>query len=444
MSLGMERAGFRPIASVERDPSAALTYAMNFHAGPEGVPGRRYARPWNIERVNPEEFLASMGITDRPDVIVGGPPCQAYARVGRAKLRQVQADPMAFRSDPRGTLFKVMLDWVAALRPMAVIIENVPDMLDYGGKNVANQICRTLTELNYVARYGLLNAVHYGVPQLRPRLFILAVTEELGLTPVLPTPTNTFDLPHGYRLARRMVLRRTLSDPYWIEPPEPPGDVPPAVTAHMAIGDLPILKGHLWEGAPRRGRREDLPLAYRRGVQPSDYARLMRGWYAVDRVCGHVTRSLPRDYPIFERMPEGAEYPVAWRIANEILSEVLHTQPEPLRRTIVPPYDPTKFPNKWWKLKRDEPVRTLTAHMGRDTYSHIHYDSRQARTITVREAARLQSFPDGFRFAGGMNAAFRQIGNAVPPLLAYAVGRSLRAQMEGEAVDSGLPVALRP
>jgi len=90
---------------------------------------------------------------------------------------------------------------------------------------------------------------------------------------------------------------------------------------------------------------------------------------------------------------------------------------EDLRRKTVPPYDHRKFPNKWRKMEPDAPVRTLMAHLGKDTYTHIHFDSTQARTISVREAARLQSFPDGFRFCGGMNAAFRQIGNAVPPLL---------------------------
>jgi DNA (cytosine-5)-methyltransferase 1 len=75
------------------------------------------------------------------------------------------------------------------------------------------------------------------------------------------------------------------------------------------------------------------------------------------------------------------------------------------------------------------PSRTLTAHMGRDTYSHIHWDGRQKRTISVREAARLQSFPDAFCFAGSMNAAFRQIGNAVPPLLAQAVGRQMKQDL---------------
>lgn len=79
----------------------------------------------------------------------------------------------------------------------------------------------------------------------------------------------------------------------------------------------------------------------------------------------------------------------------------------------------------------DEPARTVMAHLGKDSYSHIHPDSRQARTISVREAARLQSFPDGFFLAGAMNAAFRQIGNAVPPLLAWKIAEQIRQCLSG-------------
>ena len=102
-----------------------------------------------------------------------------------------------------------------------------------------------------------------------------------------------------------------------------------------------------------------------------------------------------------------------------------------LMASIVPPYDASKFPNKWRKMWRDQPARTLMAHLGKDSYSHIHYDSEQARTISVREAARLQSFPDGFVFTGTMNPAFRQIGNAVPPLLAKALARAVMACLKG-------------
>ena len=100
-----------------------------------------------------------------------------------------------------------------------------------------------------------------------------------------------------------------------------------------------------------------------------------------------------------------------------------------LLASIVPPYDPGKFPNKWRKIEEDQPSRTLTAHIGKDTYSHIHYDSEQARVISVREAARLQSFPDGIEFTGPMNTAFRQIGNAVPPLMAYALAEHIKSTL---------------
>ena len=91
----------------------------------------------------------------------------------------------------------------------------------------------------------------------------------------------------------------------------------------------------------------------------------------------------------------------------------------------MPPYRDDGFPDKWRKLIPDQPSWTVTAHLGRDTYSHIHYDSSQARTISVREAARLQSFPDGFEYCGAMNAAFGQIGNAVPPVMAGALAGEL-------------------
>jgi DNA (cytosine-5)-methyltransferase 1 len=153
----------------------------------------------------------------------------------------------------------------------------------------------------------------------------------------------------------------------------------------------------------------------------------------------HVIRYTPRDYETFRRMKPGDQYPEAYAVAESRFAEALATfRPKPklgtkayvdLRAAIVPPYDPHKFPNKWRKMERDQPVRTIPAHIGKDSYSHIHYDSSQARSISVREAARLQSFPDGFTFSGRMNSAFHQIGDSVPPLLAYAIGKSMIRQL---------------
>ena len=163
-----------------------------------------------------------------------------------------------------------------------------------------------------------------------------------------------------------------------------------------------------------------------------------KGFEAPDALYDHVIRYLPRDFELFARMNHGDQYPEAYRHAHDMFEERLTRERqsgnpirtgsaayEQLKREIIPPYDAGKFPNKWRKMWPDKPARTLMAHLGKDGYSHIHYDSSQARTISVREAARLQSFPDGFRFSGTMNPAFRQIGNAVPPLLAKALAEEM-------------------
>jgi DNA (cytosine-5)-methyltransferase 1 len=176
----------------------------------------------------------------------------------------------------------------------------------------------------------------------------------------------------------------------------------------------------------------------------------MRNWKGFENNVGvydHVIRHLPRDFQIFERMRPGDEYPAAHQVAITIFNErlrVLERKGTPLRpgsaaynelkKAIVPPYDPTKFANKWRKLDANEPARTITAHIGKDSYSHIHYADDQARTISVREAARLQSFPDGFFFAGTLDPALRQIGNSVTPLLARALGEALSEQLLMHAI----------
>jgi DNA (cytosine-5)-methyltransferase 1 len=395
----------------------------------------------------------SLGLLNEAvDAVVGGPPCQSFARIGRAKLREIAGDPEAFLKDPRAGLHERWLAWVDELEPLAVLVENIPDALNAGGRNIAEEIAVELEELGFVSRYTLLNAVHYGVPQTRERMFLIGLRQELGTIPTFPRPTHAHDMPRGYEQIRQAVFRAVryndlFRSEYWREPPRATGSLRPAVTVRQAIADLRPITA-LRDGTLRGGpRRFDTPCGYRRG-RPSAYSREMRTWpgfeASVDGPCDHVIRYLPRDWPIFERMRPGDEYPAAHNLAELLFQERLKTHRragqrvskgsrawQDLRRSIVPPYRVDGFPNKWWKLHADLPSRTLMAHLGKDSYSHIHFDDRQARTISVREAARLQSFPDGFVFAGSMNAAFRQIGNAVPPLLALALGQVLREQLVG-------------
>ena len=443
LSLGFQAAGFEITAAVENDLDAARSHGANFHDGAaDHSKARDIGEP-------PENLVVDLGLGDVEqafDVIVGGPPCQAFARVGRPKLREIDDHPTAFLQDPRARLYLEWLQFVTTCKPLAVLMENVPDALNHGGQNIAEETCEVLEDKGYVCGYTLLNAAYYGVPQMRERLFLIGYRRELANGVSFPEPTHWVQLPPGYEGSRAVALKllRGTDAPEeafdYMPPPEAGEHLPAAPTAVEAIGDLPPIdaRAELRSGLLKRGaRRFDKEVPWDLTRRVSGYARMMRTWpgfEAGDALLDHVIRYLPRDYELFARMNPGDQYPQAWRHAHDMLEERLSAlreagqeirkgsgEYEALRRDCVPPYDVGKFPNKWRKMWADAPARTLMAHLGKDGYSHIHYDSRQARTISVREAARLQSFPDGFVFCGTMNPAFRQIGNAVPPLMAKAL-----------------------
>lgn len=442
ISLGFEAAGFDMRAAVEFDPSAARSHGLNFHNGAE-----EHSQPIDITKTTPAQLCERLRlgeVSDAFDIVVGGPPCQAFARVGRSKLREIEEHPEAFIHDPRAQLYKKYLEYVDAFQPLAVLMENVPDILNHGGQNIAEETCEVLVSKGYTCGYTLLNAAFYGVPQMRERMFLIAYRQELAVKVSFPRPTNWTILPPGYEGSRSVALkflRNTSEQAHsYISPPVATDDLPPAITAEDALADLPKIHARelLAAGKIVRGaRRFDEPVKYG-NQRPSAYARLMREWpnHSAHRegIVDHVIRFLPRDYELFARMNPGDQYPEAYAHAVNMFEERLASlreqgisvsegsaRYEELRSSIIPPYDANKFPNKWRKMWSDQPARTLMAHLGKDSYSHIHYDSAQARTISVREAARLQSFPDGFKFSGTMNPAFKQIGNAVPPLLAKAL-----------------------
>jgi DNA (cytosine-5)-methyltransferase 1 len=461
LSLGFHAADFKLAAAVEIDPDAAASHGHNFHGG-----AAKHSKAHDITALTPEALADELDLGEigaAIDVLVGGPPCQAFARVGRSKLREIDAHPQAFKHDPRAKLYLEYLRYVAAFQPLAILVENVPDVLNHGGQNIAEEICEVLEKKGYVARYTLLNAAFYGVPQMRERMFLIGYRRELECHVIFPEPTHWVDLPPGYEGSRCVALKLMNGDGLaaeafeYVEPPEAGPGLPPAVTAEEAIGDLPPIdaRAQLRSGELRRGaRRFDQPVRYDRRRKVSEYARLMRTWPGFEAntaLTDHVIRYLPRDYELFARLNPGDQYPEAWRHANDMLDERIaalrgkgtviregSAEYKRLRDSIVPPYDAGKFPNKWRKMWREQPARTLMAHLGKDSYSHIHYDSDQARTISVREAARLQSFPDGFTFCGTMNPAFRQIGNSVPPLMAKAIAVQMMktiTQVWEEAAD---------
>lgn len=452
LSLGFKRAGFEIAGSVEFDVHAAESHGQNFHPGEA-----RHSVARDITDTPPAKLADALGLGDvslAVDVLVGGPPCQAFARVGRSKLREVADHPEAFRHDARARLYIEYLRYVEACAPLAVVMENVPDMLNHGGHNLAEEIAEVLASKDYICQYSLMNAAFYGVPQMRERMILIAVHREVADSVVLPPPTHWIDLPTGYTGSRAVALKllgamESVGDAHhYREAPLANAEMPQAVTAFEAIGDLPAIDARqmLAAGTLRRGRRAfDIAMPYHHSAAQTDYVRTMRNWPGFEgraAVYDHVIRYLPRDYQIFAGLQAGDQYPEAHRYAISLFETRLadlrtvgqapregSAEWQALSASIVPPYDASKFPNKWRKMEPDRPARTLLAHLGKDGYSHIHYDSDQARPISVREAARLQSFPDGFTFSGTMNPAFRQIGNAVPPLLAWHIGTALNGQL---------------
>ncbi len=355
MSLGFQMAGYHIGLGVDNDPLACETHAHNF--------GGRCVQADIATITEPESFIQAHSL-ERVDLIIGGPPCQGFSRVGRGKIRSLKNDP-TYIHDPRNQYYKEFIRFVQTLRPLYFVMENVPDMQYYADVDglLLDKALREFEELGYHVDWNVLQADHYGVPQTRRRLFII-----------------------GNRVGREIR---------W--PPKTHKGNP--ITVWQAISDLLIV--------PHGHRQDEMP--YERRCELNEYQRLMRQGVG-DVLYNHQTRwHNKQDLEAFAWLPEGGKY-----------AEL----PDRYKR-----YRDDIFKDKYWKLYRDRPSWTIEAHIGKDTYRHI-YPSRKRkpeppRTISVREAARLQSFPDRFRFLGAFTRQFYQVGNAVPPLLAKAVAEAI-------------------
>lgn len=424
MALGFHAAGGKCIGAIEFDQAAADTFTNTFVDQGVAVLGGPDAG--DVNKVPVSDLLGAVG--ESPLVVCGGPPCQGFSRVGRAKQASLLGErdrilQGGVRDPGRNLLYQYFLAVVRQARPLAFVMENVPGMREHLGTDFARRISREAHYLGYNVRYFLLNAAHYGVPQHRWRLFFVGYRSDLGhdAVPSPPVRTHTGGTP---------TLGSALpEDPWMISEFRTVPDPAPLVSVREALGDLPRLRGHL-QNPPLPASDEDLPL---RGT-PSPYVRGLREWPGIEppqRLSGHWYRFTPRDFPIFRLMAQGDCYPEALEIAHSLLRARLDSMDAPprpgtsaykqIKDEVVPPYRNDAFHDKWQKLIADQPSWTLTAHLSKDSYSHIHYDSRQARTVSVREAARLQGFPDGVEFSGNQGEKFRQIGNAVPPVLARAI-----------------------
>lgn len=302
------------------------------------------------------------------DVIIGGPPCQAYSVAGRVR------DENGMKNDYRNYLFEHYLSVVNRYRPKLFVFENVPGILSASpnGVHITELIKQGFNSIGYEIisdlRNAVINAADYGVPQNRHRVVIVGIDKN-----------------------RCKNIQNVLKDFYSVLLPK--YKVNSIVTVSQAIGDLPKCMPLFDEENHKKRKSHTTPKCGISWQEPR-YSNLRD--MDTFRILAEDVASGRREYDS--------------KKISQLYEEKIGSS-SPIHRYHV--------------LDPDEPSTTIIAHLYKDGNRFIHYDPEQQRTITVREAARLQSFPDDFNFVGGRGSAYQMIGNAVPPILAEALANAV-------------------
>ena len=380
---GFKQSGhFNMLAGVEWDKNAiqALRYRLQQKWQYKNV--NDIMLHFDIQRINELlngfddlEYGTSNGLIDivgkeKVTAIVGGPPCQAYSIAGRIR------DDKGMHDDYRNFLFESYIKVVDHFQPEVCIFENVPGMLSAkpGGISIVERIQKAFNDSGYfitrkLKQEAVFDTSKFGVPQKRLRVIIVAVRKA--------SFENYEDKVNEFY----QTMNSYTSD-----------EIKSVATA---IGDLPKL--------------------YPLKTQVKKVSHYTEDTVRKTVISDHTPRfHSARDIDIFRLL------------AKDIESEKFkYTHSEALKQLYTEKTGKVSAVHKYHVLRKDKPSNTIPAHLYKDGLRHIHPDSEQARTITVREAARLQTFDDDFEFSGGNGARYKMIGNAVPPLFAKYVAESL-------------------
>ena len=378
LSEGLEEAGFHGIFASEIVPQYADTYRRNHPS--------TTVMTQDIRKLDAEDIRKQLGMKKgQLTLIAGGPPCQGFS---------INA-PIRSTLDQRNHLFKEYLRFVDAFQPRAILIENVPGLVSFEDGDTLHAILNALGELGYGADVRILGAAYYGVPQMRWRTVILglrgkelprnAFPEPVCHAPIRPNFTATFD---GHSLLK-------------IPAADIPGNF---VSVKDAIGDLPPV---------RAGERGDECREYICAPQ-CDFQRAVRRGSS-----GVYNHEAPHLSPINLQRLKYIKPGGNW---TDIPHDLLPRGMKLARKS-----DHTK---RYGRLSPDGLASTILTKCDPHWGAYFHYG--QDRSLTVREAARCQSFPDHYIFYGSQQEQFAQVGNAVPPMLAKAVGVALKAVLDEE------------
>ncbi len=310
------------------------------------------------------------------DVLVGGPPCQGFS---------INA-PERFTEDPRNSLFKHYLRFVDEFAPKTFMFENVPGMLSLGGGKIFDTIISQMQERGYRTSARILLAAHYGVPQVRWRMIILG--SRLGEAPRHPEPTHFYTCRPNFKGGATIATRLVPLDEIRLKP---------AVTLKHAISDLPALKAGEGQEISNYGK---LPVV-------GAYAKSMRE--GSEKLHNHTANRLSSIN--LERLSHIAPGNAWTSIPHELL-------PAGMKKARS-----SDHTMRYGRLSWDSLAGTMMTKC--DPHWGAVFHPQQDRTFSVRETARIQSFPDSYRFLGPRVAQFEQVGNAVPVLMARAIAVSL-------------------
>lgn len=368
ISLGLKWAGLKEIAAIDFDSSAVEVFKTNF-------PENKHVYCEDLRYFTPEELASRTGF-DHVDLIVGGPPCQGFSTV---RQRDGSNAGKRLIEDDRRELYQEFLKFVNYFKPEIFIMENVPGIRSAAGGRFFSLVQNEARNLNYRVHSELIKAWEYGVPQKRIRQLIIGTKVNLGLfaSDIHIKKTHNNDDPSKQDL----------------------------VTLWEAIGDLPAIEA----GGGKDIQEYDMNLRKNHLLEYS-------GRYIIDvlecnklpNLFDHKARPhSDRDLRDFSRIQEGEN------------SHKAIMRGEPMEF----PYDRNTFKDRYTRQSRNGLSSTILAHLSKDGLMFIH--PTQNRSFTVREAARIQSFPDTFMFPVSRTDQFRLIGNAVPPLVGEALGKGV-------------------
>jgi len=340
-------------------------------------------------------------------VLLGGPPCQLYSYIGKARYARMKEK---FYRDPRRRLFQQFLFLLKELGPMVFVLENVPGIVsaEFKRKQVVEILREQFQEFGYTLAGGsrdslfnnsgnfrdyILDSLDFGLPQSRRRFILIGYKK--GLERDIPSISGIYKIIRDHNYKKQLL------------------------TVRDAIEDLPALR-------PGEGKDGWFGLYDCKPV--SEYAFRLRK--ESEGILNHMARThMLSDLKRYRYFIE--HYSNGRRPVN--LKELLRDRPDlaPAHKNLHGFLD--RFKVQWW----DSPASTITSHLAKDGHHYIHPDINQCRSFTVREAARCQSFPDNFKFEGPRTEQFRQVGNAVPHLLAKVIAISILKELQKIYYNTG-------